>query len=254
MCKKLSLLGLYLGFFLVALNAKNLVIVSSQHPPYQYYEKEKVVGINMDIMNEALKRLNSTFTFEFQPWQSSLFMTKYGRADAIINTSYKKERTKYLYYPEEPVFNQSWFAFTLQSSNATLNEDFSNANQFVLGIMQNFTYGGVIQSAIDKKMFKKIVYFQEHKDMIKALYAHKIDMLIDNKGTVALSHKNSGYENKTRVVKMTATDKEFLLSFEKTYLAFSKKNLDMEFIRRLSKVLKEMREDGTIDKIAQKYY
>lgn len=254
MYKKLYLFGLYFCLLVFSLSAKNLVIVSSQHAPYQYLENGKVVGINMDIMAEALKRLDSTFTFEFKPWQSSLFMTKYGYVDAIINTSYKEERTRYLYYPDEPVFNQSWYAFILRSSDIVLNKDFSNANQYTLGIMQNFTYGGVIQKALDKKMFKKIIYFQEHKDMIKALYSHKIDMYIDNKGTVALYYKRKHLENKTKVLDITKTNKEFLLSFGKTYLAFTKKHLDMDFINRLSAVLKDMREDGTIEQIAKKYY
>lgn len=249
------LMSLFLFCFCaMTLSAKHLFLVSSDHAPYQYKENGKAVGINIDILTEAFKRMNSSFTFEFKPWQTALFMTKYAHADAIMNTSYKKARAKYLFYPKEEVFNHSWYAFTLKTSKISLNEDFSNANQFIVGIMHHFTYGGKIQKAIDNKVFKKIIAFQDNEHMVKALYSHKIDMYIDNKGTVALFHKRFGYENQTRVVKMTGTDKEFLLSFGKTYLAFSKKKLDMDFIRRLSKVLKDMRKDGTIDKMAEKYY
>lgn len=238
----------------INLSAKDIFIVSSDHAPYQYNENGKAVGINIDILKVAFKRMNASFTFEFKPWQTALFMTKYGHADAIMNTSYKKERAKYLYYPKEEVFNHSWYAFTLSTSDVALNEDFSNANQYVLGIMHHFTYGGKIQQAINDKVFKKIIPFQDNEHLVKALYSHKIDMYVDNKGTVALFHKRHNFENKTRVVKITGTNKEFLLSFGKTYLAFSKKNLDMDFVKRLSAVLKDMREDGTIDKIAKKYY
>jgi len=37
----------------------------------------------IDILREAFKRMNATFTSEFKPWQTALFMTKYGHADAI---------------------------------------------------------------------------------------------------------------------------------------------------------------------------
>lgn len=234
--------------------AKDILIVSDNYPPFQYFENKQAKGINVDIAKEVLLRMGYNPKFQFMPWQRALFYVKYGKADAIINASYKDSRAKYLYYPKEEIYSKNWYCFKLKNSDISINEDFSNINKLSIGVAAGVTYGGKIQKAIDEKKFKKIITIKDGKNLVKNLIKKKFDMFIDNKNTISQIIKGTDYENKIEVVKITNKNEEYILSKDILYLAFSKKNTNEEFVKQFSTTLEKMKKDGTIEVITNRYF
>jgi len=251
--KNFVYLFIILCISLSGVSAKELNIVTLHYPPYSYIENDKIKGINVDIATEALKRMGYVAKIQFIPWQRALFYTKYGRADAILNASYKKARAEYLYYPEEGVFDENWYCYKKKDSKITLDKSFSNISKIRLGIVRNYAYGGNIQKAIEKKKFKQIVSLTGDEILIKKLFENDYDMFIGNEATTYLLSKKLGYLKKLSIVKTAHTNEKFLLNSDKTYLAFSKKVVSKELVQEFSKIIKELKDDGTMNKIINEY-
>lgn len=236
------------------LNAKNIIIVTEDYPPFEYFENNEIKGINVDIVNEAFKRMGNTIEVKFIPWQRALFYTKYGQADAILDASYQEKRAKYLYYPKEETYAEKWYCFKIKGGKVSLNKDLSNIGNITVGIIAGYTYGGEIQNALDKKLFKKIITLKDEENLIKNLLDKKYDMFIGSKSSIALLAKKMGYSNKIEVVKATNSNVEHIISIDKTYLAFSKKTTSEKFVKKFSDVISRMKKDGSINIIINRYF
>ena len=252
--KKFLVYLFLLSVFALTLNAKNIAIVTEDYPPFEYLEKNEAKGINVDIVKEAFKRMGNSTEIKFIPWQRALFYTKYGKADAILDASYKKSRAKFLYYPKEETYAEKWYCFKIKGAKVSLNKDFSNTDKLNIGVIAGYTYGGKVQNALDKKLFKSITRLKDEENLIQNLFDKKYDMFIGNKTNTLLLAKKLGYPDKIEVVKMTNTNQEFILSIDKTYLAFSKKTISKEFVKKFSDTIATMKEDGSIDIILKRYF
>ncbi len=236
------------------IEAKELLLVTLESPPSEYIKNNKATGTNVDIVTEALNRLGYDVKIKFYPWKRALMMVENGLADGIIDAAYSQNRAKYLYYPKEELYTEEWYGFINQYSNLTLDEDFKNAKNIKLGVPRAFFFGGKIQEAIDKGMFKFLDIGHNNISNIKKLVANRFDMLIGVKATILFHAKEIGYLDKIKIIKISGTNKNYLLNSSKTYLGFSKKRVNKKLVEEFSKSIVQMKTDGTIEKIINKYY
>lgn len=251
MMKKIILI---VFLFIVSVYANPLLLVTLESPPAEYLKNNNAIGINVDIVSEALNRLGYDVKIKFYPWKRALKMVEQGDADGIIDVAYNKTRAKYLYFPKEEIYTENWYCFTNKSSKLTLDTDFKNAKEIKLGVARAFVYGGAIQKAIDNNMFKYIDEGHDNIANIKKLLAKRFDMFPGVKNTILFEAKRLGVSERIRIVKKTKTDKDFLLSSSKTYLGFSKKRIPKNLAEKFSKTIAQMKADGTIENIHKKYY
>lgn len=230
--------------------AKTLLLVTLESPPDEYIDNGQPKGSNVEIVIEGLKRMGYDCKIRFVTWKRALLMVKNGTADGIIDAAYNKERAEYLHYPYEEIDVEEWYCFKRKESDFTLDKDLANVGKIRLGISRGFVYGGILQEAIDKKQFMSIEEVRNNPLNIKKLIRNRFDMFIGEKKNILFLAKKLGYRDRIEIVRMTGTDKDFLLSSSKTYLGFSKKNINKEIAEKFSKVIAEMRKDGTIDKIS----
>lgn len=248
MDKKLFIcLLLFLSPFYVF--SKTITLVTLQYPPFEYKENGISKGINVDIVKEALKRMGHDAKIKFFPWKRALLMAQNGYADGLIDAAYDENRAKYMHFPNTEINIEQWFAFKKKNSKLTLDKNLANSKDITLGITRGFVYGGIIQKLIDKNMFKSTQLVSNNELNITKLIANRFDMFIGVKEVTLYLSKRLNYRDDIEIVKMTNTNKDYLLNSSKTYLAFSKKTISKEFSDQFSKVLMQMKNDGTIEKI-----
>ena len=240
-------------FLSTLLYSKSLTLVTLESPPLEYLEEGIAKGTNIDIVKETLNRMGYSVNIKFVPWKRALLMVKEGLADGIIDAAYTKDRDKYLHYPKEEIHIEEWYAFKKSDTQLTLDENFENAKNISLGVSRGFIYGGKIQKAIENNMFKFLDKTYNNKQNIKKVYAGRFDMFLGVKITILNLANTMGYKDKISIVKMTGTNEEYLLSSSKTYLGFSKKNISKTLVDNFSKVLSQIKKDGTVNKIMKKY-
>jgi len=234
--------------------AKSLFLVTLESPPAEFLENSKPVGRNVEIVQEALKRMDYDCIIEIIPWKRALEMVFNGEADGIIDAAYTEERAQYLFYADEDIYSEEWYGFKQKGSTLTFDKDLGNAKNIRLGTSRGFIYGGIIQKAIDEKRFAEIEEVTNYEMNIRKLIGNRIDIIIGVKLTTISVAKEMGLREKIEIVKMTGTNEDYLLSSSKTYLAFSKKTITKEIAEEFSKTIKDMKKDGTFSKIEKKYY
>ncbi len=75
---------LFLSFAIPA-QAQTLEFVYSKFPPFEYHEGDTDIGMNIDILKEACRRLNITPVFRELPWKRALGYAEHGKTDAIFS-------------------------------------------------------------------------------------------------------------------------------------------------------------------------
>ena len=80
-----------------------VTIAATEWQPYMSKELPNY-GIIPKITKAVFSHAGYAIDFEFYPWPRLIHMTEKGDVDAAIGVSYKKERTEFFRYPDEPLF------------------------------------------------------------------------------------------------------------------------------------------------------
>ena len=245
------IIGIVLVFFQA--EASTIRLVTLESPPAEFTLDGKSTGRNVEIAQECLKRMGFNSNVAIVPWKRALIMVEAGTADAIIDAAYNTDRAEFLYYPDEEIYIEEWYAFKLKDDVLTFDKGLTNVGNYTLGISRGFEYGGLIQEAINNRLFRNLQEVVNNETNIRKLMAKRFDVFVGVKLTIHNLLKKMGYANKIEIVRMTGTKSPYLLSASKTYVAFSKKTMTKDMADLFSTTLKEMKVDGTVDLIELKY-
>lgn len=236
-----------------AAGADTLTLVTLEHPPVEYTRNGVSTGRNVDIAQECLKRMGFRSQVLIIPWKRALIMVENGIADAIIDAAHTPERAGFLYYPDEELYVEEWYAFKQKNRDISFDRDLGNLGEFTLGISRGFEYGGKIQEAINGNRFKTIQEVVNNEMNIKKLVRGRFDVFFGVKVTIFHQLKKLGIREKIDLVPMTETGEPYLLNASKTYVAFSRKTMTPDMAVQFSGTLKQMKEDGTVARIDAAY-
>ncbi len=90
---------------------EKLIIVGESWPPYYYVDEGKISGIDVDVAGQIFSKLGVKHEFRIYPWKRCWHMLVYGKADVGISVSDQPDRSRYVYYPENEVWNADYAAF-----------------------------------------------------------------------------------------------------------------------------------------------
>ncbi len=71
--------------------------------------------------------------------------------------------------------------------------------------------------------------------------------------TVQYYLKQGGQKNLIDNVKVEGSEDKLIIGSSKTYVGFSKKTMNQNFADKFGKMLKQLKEDGTVAKIEKRY-
>ncbi|WP_197061167.1 substrate-binding periplasmic protein [Colwellia psychrerythraea] len=214
--------------------------------PYIWSENGISKGIYVDILKEVFEqRMGMSIEFESFPWLRAQRRVQSGKSDGMI-TLYTPERAEYSSTGTVPIFIETMGLFTY-------------ANHPQLAQMKN------IQSIDDIKEFQILTYFgdgvsiekfpgfnvdygaSDLKSALKKLYLKRGDMLIQSKAVTLYNIK------KLRLEKSIIQVPGIGFGVLKFKLCISKKSSFIDIIPVFDETLSTLRQDGTIQKIFEKY-
>jgi len=207
---------------------------NAEFPPFEYLEGEEMVGADIDLAKAIAEKLGRELEITNIDFDAALTGAATGKYDmAIAGITANEERRK----------------------NMNFSEDYYTASQAII-----VTSDSDIKKAADLKGKKiscqegttgeqylldndyEIQSYKTGAEAVTALVAGKVDaVVIDNAVAVALSNKKNG----ATVVLDEALTKE-------AYAIAIKKGND-ELTEEINNVLKELKADGTLKKIFEKY-
>lgn len=236
--------------FVETLHAKTLyaidalIIATEEYPPYEYKEDGVLKGLDIEIIQAASERLGIKVKVKFLPWARAMNNVRLGKNDAMFPMFRTSEREKFLYFTTEHLGHEKNILITNKESTrqARSLEDLAG---WEIGIARDNSYG---------KEFDEYKNIQRHevtniKQLIKmAAIGNRFDAATVNELVFAYIVKELGMAGRFKKLDFVVTNQPLYIGFSK-----AKGKSHKQLAEDYSRVLKQLREEGVIENIIQKY-
>ena len=232
--------------------AHPLRIVGIPGAPLRYLnEHNQVDGIDVTIVDTIMKRLN--VEYEVSLLNSSTRLKKLWldpNVDMILTYSHKPERFEHLIYAEQSHLNLSWHFFIRKESRHKIQfESLSDLAGLKVGATLGFAYTPEFWQAADKGVFELDTVVKNELNLKKLVHG-RFDTFANIKEDTLYQAKLAGYLDEITYLPKPLKQKKYYNTFVKVsdYPGLQ------DLIKRYDEELLKMKQDGSIDRIYQKYF
>lgn len=196
-------------------------------PPYQLKADSVITGMSVEIVQAVYKRLGyDEFEIQAYPWMRAMDAVRFAEADALLSANYTEERSRYLSYPEEPLFESPWIVWTKAGSSILTMEDLKGKK---VGVVLGYSYTEEFNDFI-----KKYCNIEEaHSDEInfKKLGLGRLDAVVAEYGNGVYLSRALGDDSIVPVPRIEVKK-------DGLYIVFNRKLHRDDFVKRFSEELK----------------
>ncbi len=214
---------------------------NAEFPPYEFYEGEEVVGIDAEIAAAIAEKLGMELEIVDTAFDSiipAIVAKKYDMGMAGMTVT--DERL------EEVNFSESYatgvqVVIVKEDSDIKTVDDLTADKKYTIGV-QTGTTGDLYSTwDIEDEGLGTVSRFNKGADAVEALKIGKVDcVIIDNEPAKAFVAESEGL----KILDTAYAEEQYAI-------AVSKENT--ELLDNINKALAELTEDGTIQKIVDKY-
>lgn len=234
-----------------AASAKDFVVVGSLiEPPWKYYEynseleMELLVGIDIDIFREIQRRTNLKFEYKRLEYSRALVELENNNIDILAGVTKSLSEKKALKVPSWPYIEKLPENVYHSSKKQLKTKRYQDLYSYSVGLIRSLSYDDRLD---DDPLINK-EYSEDGLDLFKKLVSGQIDAIIASDWEAAYFSRLLGSSDDVQVV----TD--FTLNdTTDRYMAYSAK-LPQYIQRKIEEALDQMIEDGTLDRILDKYF
>lgn len=208
---------------------------SADFEPYEYYENDKIVGIDIDIMNAVCEKIDMQLQPEDMSFDSVIGAAQTGKADIAMSGITITEDRKNMVDFTIPYTSTTQSIIVAQGSAITAKADLKDKK---IGVQINTTGDTQVteefgDAAVDR--------YQNGALAVESLKNGKVDcVVIDGEVAKALVDANEGLE----IIADAYSIEEYAIALQKG---------NTELLNKINGALEELLADGTIDEIIAKY-
>jgi len=214
-----------------------VVATNAAFPPYEFYENEQAVGIDMDIMRAICDKLGYKMEVSDMEFGSIIIAVSSGKADVgAAGITVTEDRKKSVDFT-------SGYTTAVQAVIVTEDTSISSIDDLAgdnikIGVQQDTT-GDIY--ATDDYGEDHIVRFNKGADAVQALITGKVDaVIIDNSPAETFVSQNEGL----MLLPTAYAEEEYAFVIAKD---------NTEFYNKVNGALEELIADGTVQKIIDTY-
>ena len=217
--------------------AKKLYVgTNAEFQPFEYLENGKIVGFDVELMEEIGKLIGKEIEWKNIAFDGLLPALQMKKVDLVIaGMTANEERMKTVSFTQ-PYYTASQVIIVKEGDSSI--KSFADLKGKKVGVMLGFT-GDMVVSEIDGV---KIERFNAAYAGIMALQAGKVEAIVLDSEPA----KNYVAQNKGLVLADADAEQE-------EYAIAVRKN-DKALLEKVEKALSEIKENGTYDKLIQKYF
>lgn len=246
---KISAVALFCAVILSLANpgvARDYTAVSMEFPPFSYTDKGVVKGLDSEIVQECFKRMGESVELLLLPWNRALSRGMKGNADCIYNIQKTPEREFQLLF-SKPVRQEIMTLYVRKESPLVFNGDLSELKGLRFGLIRDFSYGLEVDTFVKNEVPPSdIEYSVETAMNVSKLLKGRFDVLVGDRISTLGVINRLGVADKVRQLGEP-------ISVNDVYVAFSKKR-NLRYLRdRFNVAFESMVDDGTWDRIVNKY-
>ena len=219
-----------------ALGAKTQLIMATnaEFSPYEYYEGDTVVGIDVEIAQAIADEVGAELVIEDMTFDSVLTAVQSGQADmGIAGLTITEDRLQYVDF-------SNYYAIATQVIIVNQDSAIDDPDDLIgktIGVKLGTT-GDIYSYDIEDATIER---YNKGFEAVQALLQGKVDaVIIDNEPAKVFVSENEGI----RIV-----DKEFTV--EEYAIAVKKGNSDL--LEKVNKAIEKLQESGKLQEIVDKY-
>ncbi|GAB3036808.1 ABC transporter substrate-binding protein [Bowmanella dokdonensis] len=222
-----------------------MTVYTEHFPPYQFVHKNRVVGINADIVRRMCQKVEAECRFELLPWQRAYQNVQQDRAGGLISTARSDDREQQFQWVG-PLVKSTSYLYKLRQREDIQLVNLADATRFTIGIPPNDVYEAIlIQHGFEKgRNLLNVSY--KHADM-KLFALGKLDLIVGSPLTLHYQVQATGFALEDLVPAL-----EFPLPVKGNYLA-----LNLAFPKplkqQLQQALDHMNDEGVVQQIIEQY-
>ena len=206
-------------------------------PPYEYYEDEKAVGIDVDIMQAICDKLGYEMELSDMEFGSIITAVASGKIDVGFGAiTITEERAKSVHFTTS--YSTGIQSIIVKEDSPITSVDDLHGDKIKIGVQQDTT--GDIYATGDFGE-DHMARFNKGADAVQALLTGKCDaVIIDNSPAETFVSQNKGL----KILPTVYAEEEY--GFELNYD-------NEELYNEVNGALEELLKDGTVQKIVDKY-
>ncbi len=215
---------------------------NAEFPPYEYVEGKDVVGIDVDIAQAIADKLGMELKVDNMNFDSIIPAITSGKdAIGIAGMTVTDERKKNVDFTDSYATGVQVVIVREDSKIKDVKDLTAKDANNTIGVQLGTTGDIYCTSDIQDKGFGKVQQFNKGADAVQALVSGKIDcVVIDNQPAKEFVKANKG---------LKILDTEYVT--EDYAIAIAKDNTELK--DKINGALNELKADGTIQKILDKY-
>lgn len=234
---------LILIIFTTSILSQELKIYTEESPPMNFLNKQgEIDGYSTEVVREIQRRTGDISLIEMLPWNRAynLAIKKNNPNVILYSTAFSEERRE-LFHWLGPLYDNTWSFYALASRNIVINslEDAKKVGKigtYTSDIREQFLY---------EQGFENLASFRNQNANILALINNRIDLWISSNLTFNTIVKK---EN----VNTELFEEVYTIKTAGVYIVFSISTA-MDIVRRWTDAFEEMKSDGTLNKIREKW-
>ena len=228
--------------FTTAVDGALTMATNAQFPPYEYYDGDKIVGIDAEIAGAIAEKLGLELIIEDMEFDSIIEAVKSGKADiGMAGMTVTEERKESVDFTSSYATGVQVVIVTEDSAIASVDDLFAEGASHVIGVQRNTTGDLYTTWDLEDAGLATIDRYSKGADAVQALKTGKVDcVVIDNEPA-----KNFVAE----VEGLKILDTEYAL--EEYAGAMSKDNTAL--YEAVNAALDELIADGTVKTIVETY-
>lgn len=244
------ILALLLVCSLAACGSKNetaepgklVMATNAAFPPYEFYEGDKIVGIDAEIAAAIAEKLGLELVIEDMEFDSIIEAVKSGKVDmGLAGMTVTPERMESVDFTTSYATGIQVVIVTEDSSITSVDDLFAEGAFHAVGVQRNTTGDSYTTGDIEGKGLGTVDRYSKGADAVQALLTGKVDcVVIDNEPAKAFVAEVDG---------LKILDSEYTVE---DYAAAMSKDKP-ELTEKVNKALEELIADGTVQAIIDKY-
>ncbi len=214
---------------------------NAEFPPYEFYEGDKVVGIDAEIAQAIADKLGMTLVIKDMAFDSIITAVDTGKIDmGMAGMTVTEERLQSVNFSTSYATGVQVVIVKEDSPITTVDDLFGTSN-YTVGVQTSTTGDLYATWDIEDKQLGTVQRYNKGADAVAALASGKIDcVIIDNEPAKAFVAANTG---------LKILDTEYAV--EDYAICLDKDNT--ELLDKINTALGELIADGTVQAIVDKY-
>lgn len=215
---------------------------NAEFPPYEYMEGEEIVGIDVEIAQAIADKLGMELKIDNINFDSIIPAVTSGKDDiGIAGITVDEKRKKSVDFTDSYATGVQVVIVKEDSEIKSVDDLTKEGAKNTVGVQLGTTGDIYCTDDIEKEGFGTVQKFNKGADAVQALVNGKIDcVVIDNQPAKEFVKANKG---------LKILDTEY--TTEDYAIAISKDNSELK--DKIDKALAELKDDGTIQSILDKY-